>query len=222
MNLQCNNISKSYFNIEGKENPILNSIDLELNSGQSLAIMGPSGSGKTTLLKILGLLETYNNGDYIIDSEEMNHIDEEKSALYRNQHIGFVFQSHLLLPQCTMLENILLPTLVSKQSQTDSLERATHFMKRIGIENLIDQFPNQLSGGECQRAAFVRALINKPKLILADEPTGALDFENANKLSSLLIDLTREEGIALILATHANDIAKQCDKVVHLKNGNLS
>ena len=221
MNLQCSKISKSYSDSEDKENTILNSIDLDINNGESLAIMGPSGSGKTTLLKILGLLEPYSLGSYLIDNEDMSQLNEDKAAFYRNQHIGFIFQNHRLLPQCTMLENILLPTIVTNNPNHDSHERAMHFMNRLGIEKLSDHFPNELSGGESQRATLVRALINKPKIILADEPTGALDYENAHNLASILIELTREENIALVMATHAEKIAEQCGQIKHLKNGML-
>jgi lipoprotein-releasing system ATP-binding protein len=218
--INCENISKSYTNSDGLENQILDDLQLNILAGQSLAVMGPSGSGKTTLLKIIGLLENFD-GNLSVDNTDIKNMDDEQCAKFRNVKIGFVFQNHQLLPQCTLLENILLPTLITASKPEDNLERAQSYLKKLNIEHRANHFPSQVSGGECQRTALIRALINKPKVILADEPTGALDYENANNLTSILIELTDEENISLLMATHAEHIASQCTSKKILKNKKL-
>jgi ABC-type lipoprotein export system ATPase subunit len=191
--------------------------------GESLAIVGPSGSGKSTLLQIIGTLDQPTSGSVTLDGEELNRLDETQLAEVRNQLIGFVFQAHYLLPQCTVLENVLVPTLASDKSrhQDDSRRRAERLLQRVGLADRTAHRPGQLSGGERQRVAVVRALINQPKLLLADEPTGALDHASAQQLGQLLIELNQEEGVTLIVVTHARELAQRMSRVLMLLDGRL-
>ena len=239
MLLSLQNISRGYGSeAEGTYRKVLDELSLSLNKGESIAILGPSGSGKTTLLSILGTLDFPDSGkiyfkeaskrEEILESlftEDENILSYSQKELehFRNRQIGFVFQFHHLLPQCTLLENVLLPTLTvnNKTKREALLSRAKELMERVGIWTYRDQFPHQLSGGECQRAALVRALINNPGLLLADEPTGALDEENVNKLADLLLEMNKSDGISLIVVTHSISLATRMDKVYELKNGKL-
>src|ERR1035437_10112865 len=315
MLFKLNNISKHYGSeSEGTLRKVLDGLTLEINEGETIAILGPSGSGKTTLLNIMGTLDRPDSGDVYYrsrklvsdesdfdefvksssaetlesdkksDSENISHVDR-KSELratttrpivkinspaaksdpvltdenltfikneflrkkldqiqyaftpeenlvnyktkqldtFRNEKIGFVFQLHHLLPQCTLLENILIPTLTisDKKIKAERLVRAEELMKRVGIWDQRDQLPGHLSGGECQRAAVVRALINKPGLLLADEPTGALDEDNVSKLAMLLLEINRSYGVTLVVVTHSLALAAKMDTVYELKNGKL-
>ncbi len=202
---------------------VLNGVSLELALGESLAIVGPSGCGKSTLLNIIGTLESPSYGEVILNGRDVSRLKPNELAAVRNHEIGFVFQAHHLLPQCSVLENVLVPTLASGDaaSRNGSLERAAQLLKRVGLESRRGHLPGQLSGGERQRVAVVRALINKPKLLLADEPTGALDQASADQLAALLIELNREESVSLILVTHARDLASRMKRVIELRNGSL-
>jgi ABC-type lipoprotein export system ATPase subunit len=238
MLLSLQNISKGYGSIaEGTYRKVLDSLSLSLNKGESIAILGPSGSGKTTLLSILGTLDFPDSGKIFFreplskeapelpftEKENILNFSQRELEHFRNRQIGFVFQFHHLLPQCTLLENILIPTLSIKDKiqRKSFLSRAKELMERVGIWAYRDQFPHHLSGGECQRAALVRALINKPGLLLADEPTGALDEENVNKLAQLLLDINRQDEVSLIVVTHSTSLASKMEKVYELKNGKL-
>lgn len=239
MLLSLQNISKGYGSeAEGTYRKVLDGLSLSLNKGESIAILGPSGSGKTTLLSILGTLDFPDSGkiffkepskrDEVLESlftekENILNYNQKELEHFRNHQIGFVFQFHHLLPQCTLLENVLIPTLTEKdKTQRDSLlSRAMKLMKRVGIWQYRNQFPHQLSGGECQRVALVRALINNPGLLLADEPTGALDEENVNKLADLLLEINKQDGVSLIVVTHSISLAARMDKIYELKNGKL-
>jgi lipoprotein-releasing system ATP-binding protein len=239
MLLNLQNISKGYGSeAEGTYRKVLDGLSLSLNKGESIAILGPSGSGKTTLLSILGTLDFPDSGkiffkeasttEEILESsftekENILNYNQRELEHFRNRQIGFVFQFHHLLPQCTLLENVLLPTLTVKDKiqRKTYLSRAQKLMERVGIWEYRDQFPHQLSGGECQRAALVRALINNPGLLLADEPTGALDEENVNKLADLLLEMNKLDGVSLIVVTHSISLAARMDKVYELKNGKL-
>ena len=202
---------------------VLNGITLEVAPGESLAIIGPSGSGKSTLLQIVGSLDRPTSGEVLLDGRDITRMDERELAGVRNREIGFVFQAHYLLPQCTVLENVLVPTLASKDTSNapQVAERARSLLKRVGLSHRLDHRPGQLSGGERQRVAVVRALINKPKLLLADEPTGALDRASAHELGRLLVELNREQGVTLIVVTHALDLAHQMARVFELRDGIL-
>jgi len=209
---------------------VLEGISLEVGRGESLAIVGPSGSGKSTLLQISGTLDHPTSGSVRLEGQDLNGLDEAKLAEVRNQRIGFVFQAHYLLPQCTVLENVLVPTLTkaaridksSKAStQESAVDRAQRLLKRMGLAERQGHRPGELSGGERQRVAVVRALINQPQLLLADEPTGSLDHASAQELGQLLVELNREEGVTLIVVTHAPELARRIGKVMELKDGRL-
>jgi ABC-type lipoprotein export system ATPase subunit len=203
---------------------VLKGITLEIGRGESVAIVGPSGSGKSTLLNIIGTLDQPSSGSVTLDGQELTRLDEMQLAKLRNQQIGFVFQSHHLLPQCTVLENVLVPTLANKDSasRNGAPERAKKLLEKVGLGARLTHRPGQLSGGERQRVAVVRALINQPKLLLADEPTGALDRASARSLGDLLVRLNQEEGVTLVVVTHALDLAKRMSRVLELNDGQLT
>jgi ABC-type lipoprotein export system ATPase subunit len=202
---------------------VLKNVSLEVSRGESLAIIGPSGSGKSTLLNLIGTLDRPSAGEILLAGRNLAGMNDNELALVRNRKIGFVFQSHHLLPQCSVLENVLLPTLAApeKTGGEKPAERAARLLKRVGLEPRMTHRPAQLSGGERQRVAVVRALINRPKLLLADEPTGALDRASAEELAKLLLELNREEGVTLIVVTHAIDLARKMGSVLELREGNL-
>jgi lipoprotein-releasing system ATP-binding protein len=202
---------------------ILNEVDLAIAPGESLAITGPSGCGKSTLLNLLGTLDQPTSGRVWFDGLDLGTLDENKLAAIRNRHIGFIFQSHHLLPQCSVLENVLVPTLAdpSGKLRQKAEERARALLDRVGLAPRLHHRPGQLSGGERQRVAVVRALINQPKLLLADEPTGALDRASAAALGRLLAELNREQAVTLVLVTHALDLACQMSRRLELRDGTL-
>lgn len=223
MILKLNHITKSYFsenNTSGRI--ILDQLDLEVNAGERIAIVGPSGSGKTTLLNMIGTLDRPDSGKIYFEDQDLSVYNDQQLAGFRNEKIGFVFQMHHLLPQLTLLENVLLPTLANKKLQgKEVFEHAQSLIARMGIGEVAHQKPSQLSGGECQRTAVARALINRPKLILADEPTGALDHQSAFNLTDLLVELNKEEGLTLIIVTHSMDVASKMDRIYTLESGKL-
>jgi len=202
---------------------VLKEISLEVSTGESLAIVGPSGSGKSTLLQIMGTLDRPTSGSVALDGQDLGALDEQQVAAVRNRQIGFVFQAHYLLPQCTVLENVLVPTLACAEAKLrdGASERAERLLKRVGLGERKAHRPGELSGGERQRVAVVRALINQPQLLLADEPTGSLDHASAQQLGQLLLELNREEGVTLIVVTHALDLAQRMGRVLELRDGLL-
>ncbi|HPA86648.1 MAG TPA: ABC transporter ATP-binding protein [Bacteroidales bacterium] len=220
MMLILNKISKSFL----QRGIVLKDLDLTVNEGDSVSIMGPSGSGKTTLLNIIGLLDRPDNGEVIFRGEPVLKYDHDESALYRNRNIGFVFQDHLLLPYLTIMENILLPLLASRATEKDHRlkeDEARKMMERTGITDIAGKYPWQISGGEAQRATLVRALVNKPSILLADEPTGSLDRKNSENLGDLLTGMNKDYGITLILATHSQDLAGRMKIRYSLSEGKL-
>jgi len=221
--LLLSGITKTYAGANGSELPILNGIDLALAPGESLAIIGPSGSGKSTLLNIIGTLDRPSSGRLRLADQDLTGLDDLALADVRNRQIGFIFQGHHLLPQCTVLENVLVPTLASRDNQTRATapERARKLLERVGLSHRLEHRPGQLSGGERQRVAVVRALINQPKLLLADEPTGALDRASAQNLAQLLVELNHEQKVTLIVVTHALDLASKLQQTKELKEGRL-
>jgi len=219
--LELSGVSKSYTSPEGVETSVLRGVDLTIAKGESVAIAGPSGCGKSTLLNIIGTLDRPSSGRVSLDGRDVSALPETELAAVRSQVVGFVFQLHHLLPQCSILENVLVPTLVTKGAG-DVEARARGLLERVGLGHRLSHRPGQLSGGECQRAAVVRALINKPKILLADEPTGSLDRSSAESLAALLGDLNREEGVALVYVTHAADLAAKAGKVYDLRDGRLT
>lgn len=202
---------------------VLAGIDLELHRGESLAIVGPSGSGKSTLLQIIGTLDQPTRGRVLLDGRALETLDQEEVALVRNRQMGFIFQAHHLLPQCTVLENVLLPTLpcTNEVLRDGAPERARRLLHRVGLGERLKHRPAQLSGGERQRVAVVRALINEPRLLLADEPTGALDRASAANLGRLLSELNREMGVTLIMVTHSLELAACLQRAMELRDGRL-
>jgi len=218
--LKIDSISKSFH----QRGVVLNGLSLTVDEGDSVSISGPSGSGKTTLLNIIGLLDRPDNGEVIFKGMSILRYDQEESAAYRNRNIGFVFQDHLLLPYLTIKENILLPLLASKTGEPEyrqKVDESLKIMKRTGISDIADKYPFQISGGEAQRATLVRALVNKPSLLLADEPTGSLDKKNAGNLGELLLQMNADFGITLILATHSQELADKMRIHYTLSEGKL-
>lgn len=223
MILELNNISKKYeVPGSGDFRTILNEISFEIQKGDAKAIIGPSGSGKSTLLNIMGTLDKPNSGSVIMNGVEINSLSENELAKIRNRHIGFVFQMHHLLPQLNLIENILVPTIPIRKSSTINFqERAMDLLDFVGLSDKIHQRPGQMSVGECQRAALVRALINQPEVLLADEPTGSLDQESALQIGKLLSKINTEQGVAIIVVTHSEDLANNMKDIFHLNNAKL-
>ncbi len=201
---------------------ILNGIDLIINEGESTAIIGKSGSGKSTLLHIAGGLDAPTQGTVLCNDVDFATLDDKKKSQTRNLHIGFIFQSNLLLEDFNALENVMAPALISGKTIKECKPRAIELLKKLGLEDRMSHLPSQLSGGEKQRVAICRALMNKPEVIMADEPTGALDEENAQEVENILLSLVKEEGRSLLLVTHNQDFAFKCDNVYLLKNHTLS
>lgn len=222
MQLQLNNISKGYGVPDTHSfRPVLKQLSLEINKGEKIAIIGPSGSGKTTLLNMIGALDLPDSGDIIFNEKNITSYSKKELAEFRNQNLGFIFQLHHLMPQLSLLENVLLPLLPQGKISQEQKDWAEYLIQKVGIWEQRNQKPGEMSGGECQRTAVVRALINKPELILADEPTGALDEDNANALSELLIQLSDDENVTLITVTHSSELAKKMLKKYLLRNGKL-
>jgi lipoprotein-releasing system ATP-binding protein len=219
--LTLNHVSKAYPS-GNSVRKVLDHLSVEIAKGETMAVVGPSGSGKTTLLNIIGTLDIADSGKVMFEGVDINTLNSKELPLFRNKKIGMVFQLHHLLPQCTLWENVLIPTLPLKAWNTDTEKRAEALLKQTGIWEQRFQKPTELSGGECQRAAVVRALINKPSLILADEPTGALDHENAQLLIDLLLELNREQGTTLVVVTHSLELASRLDKTYKLVDGKLA
>jgi len=203
----------------GTELEILKGITLEIKSGESVAIVGASGSGKSTLLGLLAGLDEASSGRVVIDGTDLGELDEDGRALFRGQHIGFVFQSFQLLPALTALENVMLP--LELQGQGDAREQAEHFLQRVELEPRMSHYPRQLSGGEQQRVAIARAFATKPAILFADEPTGNLDTRTGTHVVDLLFELNREEGTTLILVTHDQSLADRCERRLCLDAGAL-
>lgn len=199
---------------------VLDDVSLALKMGESVAIVGPSGSGKSTLLNIIGALDQPTSGEVLFENQNIAALGETDLARYRNRSVGFVFQLHHLLPQCTVLENVLIPTMAGPSSP-EARERALHLLDRVGLSARLHARPGVLSGGERQRAAVVRALINQPSLLLADEPTGSLNPESAGELAQLMLDLNREASMALLVVTHSPEVAARMERRLALREGKL-
>jgi len=203
---------------------VLKGITLKIEPGRSIVIVGPSGCGKSTLLNIIGGLDRPTSGRVLLDGGNLADLGDDELARIRNRHIGFVFQLHHLLPQCTVLENVLIPTLAERggSSQQDVRERAKALLARVGLEDRTSYRPGELSGGQRQRVAVARALINRPKLLLADEPTGSLDEATSQSIAELLAELNRDEGVTLVVVTHSRELASRIGHVMELSGGILS
>lgn len=218
--LVADSLAKSYPAPHGALE-VLRDVSLQLSAGEAVVIMGPSGSGKSTLLNILGTLEPPTSGRVIIDGVDPFSLPEPELALFRNRRVGFIFQNHYLLPQCSALENVLIPTLPQKHG-TDQMDHARRLLERVGLGDRLNHLPGELSGGESQRVAVARALINRPAVLLADEPTGNLDHRAAEAVADLLLEIHREENAVLIVVTHSRELARLFDRRYELVDGTLS
>ena len=197
---------------------VLRGVSLSLSDGESLALVGPSGCGKSTLLHIIGGLDRPTAGSVVLKGENPSDLDDRRLAAFRNRRIGFVFQDHHLLPQCSVIENVLLPTIADGAARREDIDRAKMLIDRVGLSQRIDHRPAELSGGERQRAAIARALIRHPALLLADEPTGNLDRTTAASITALLLELHRQENTMLIAVTHSHELAAQLDRRMEMGN----
>ena len=198
---------------------VIKGVSLSIHDGEMLAIVGPSGAGKTTLLQIVGTLERADSGSVKFDGEEITGLKDSKLARFRNRNMGFVFQFHQLLPEFSLEENVALPALIGGTKRSEAFSHARKLLDELGLGNRLDHRPSQLSGGERQRAAVARALVNDPKVILADEPTGSLDSHNREELYKLFFDLRDATGKTFIIVTHDDTFALKADRVIHMKDG---
>jgi len=210
------NIHKSFDTLE-----VLKGVDLSVAKGEIVSIVGPSGAGKTTLLQILGTLDKLNAGEILVDNVDFSKLNEKELAAFRNKHIGFIFQLHQLLPEFTALENVMIPALIAQKDTKKTKAKASELLEYLGLSDRVEHKPNELSGGEKQRVAVARALINDPSLILADEPSGSLDSKNKEELHKLLFDLRDKFGLTVVIVTHDKELAALSDRVIEMKDGKI-
>lgn len=214
--LRCSNITKRYGQLQ-----VLKGVDVEINKGEIVSLVGSSGAGKSTLLHILGTLDEADTGEVWLNNTSLSKLHGNTLAAFRNRHIGFVFQFHHLLPEFTALENVCIPGWLGNRNKKEVEERAKELLQLLGLKDRIENKPNALSGGEQQRVAVARALINNPDIILADEPTGNLDSANAKELHQLFFDLRKEFNQTFLIVTHNEELAAQCDRIIHMKDGKI-
>lgn len=212
--IEVTNLYKSFGDLE-----VLKGVNLEVNKGEIVAIVGKSGAGKTTLLQIIGTLDRPTKGQVIMDGVDIFGMKDRELAAFRNKHIGFIFQFHQLLPEFTALENVCIPAMIARESEKEYKQRAEKLLCDLGLSDRMHHKPNQLSGGEKQRVAAARALMMKPDIILADEPTGSLDSQNKKELSELLLQLRKDYGQTILLVTHDKELANMADRVIEIKDG---
>ena len=212
--IQLKNITKSFGSLQ-----VLRGIDLSVEEGQVVSIVGPSGAGKTTLLQIMGTLDKADSGQVIINGQDISALNQKKLSRFRNKHLGFVFQFHQLLPEFTALENIMIPAFIGGADKKEAEERARELLQFMGLADRATHKPNELSGGEKQRVAVARALVNHPDVIMADEPSGSLDSQNKEELHKLFFDLRDKYGQTFIIVTHDESLATLTDRTIHMKDG---
>lgn len=215
--IQLHGLKKAY-QTDYNRLEVLKGIDLQIDEGEFVAIMGSSGSGKSTLLNILGILDEYDDGQYILDGTLMKNLSQKQAAIYRNQFIGFIFQSFNLLSFKTALENVALPLYYQKVSRENRLKKAAEYLEKVGLKDWSHHYPTQMSGGQQQRVAIARALISQPKVILADEPTGALDSITSNDVMKIFKEIN-DEGITVLIVTHEQDISELASRTIHITDG---
>ncbi len=214
--IRAENIHKSYGSLD-----VLKGVDLSVNEAEILSIMGASGAGKTTFLQILGTLEKADQGALYFQDQAVHKISKNKLAAYRNEHLGFIFQFHHLLPEFTAQENVAIPALIAKEDRRKSLQRAQELLDFMGLKDRLEHKPSALSGGEQQRVAVARALMNRPDLVLADEPTGNLDSANAREIHRLFGEIRKEFGSSFVIITHNRELAETADRLIEMKDGKL-
>ena len=212
--ISLRNIHKSYDRLE-----VIRGVDLDVIPGEIMTIVGPSGAGKTTLLQIMGTLDLPDSGKVCYDGTDLSTLSESRLARFRNSSVGFVFQFHQLLPEFTMLENVAMPAMIGGVGRKDAFARASELIGYLGLSDRADHRPAQLSGGERQRAAVARALVNRPAVVLADEPSGSLDSHNRHELHKLFFDLRRDMGQTFVIVTHDEGLAADSDRIVHMTDG---
>ena len=214
--IESKDLSKKYGELE-----VLKGVDVSIKEGEIVSIIGPSGAGKSTLLQLLGTLDTPKDGAVIYNGKEVTSLSARQLAAFRNENIGFIFQFHHLLPELTAIENVCMPAFIRGDSKKVARERALELLTKLGLEHRLEHKPNELSGGEQQRVAVARALMNNPKVIFADEPSGNLDTENARDLHHLFLELRKDFGQTFVIVTHNEELAEMADRVIKMKDGRL-